>query len=388
MRRHQKRRGSIAVMATLVIGASGIAFSHAAVSIPEGARLAQGPLFQTSQREIFVISQPGSPAQRLGRLPKNASPPVAVGSLAWSVTTGTLPVRRIRLFRISPVARGLQPIAPDPGILQGEVTVQGIAGADTSFLYLRPALRYSFDRDRLESGHLDADPALEIVQVIESGAQAWYLAQDRPCEGGGPRASYLIHAWGETEGARVEVGEAEETQRILLDESALYLVHESGRVLRFERGSLRLAEDLSPMVRGRVGFFSADPEHYWVQTLGEGPGAGSTLWRIDRDTLDGSPQKLAVIPEGFGPVADDGRSIWFASAVKRHSRPILSVAKADGVTQAYTITGRHARQWKQFGADVGQGSVVALEVAMMVPIVAVAIPLLPFILISCAADGC
>ncbi|MCI0657925.1 MAG: hypothetical protein L0170_12780 [Acidobacteria bacterium] len=374
-------------MGALVIAASGIPFGHAAVSVPEGVKLFQGPLFQTSQRELFVISQPGSPARRLGRLPKGFSPPVYGGDVAWSVTTGTLPVSKIRLFRISPMAR-LEPIVPDPGILEGKATISSVAGTDGRFLYLRPSLRYSLDRTRLESGHFEGDPTLEIVQVVEAGDQAWYLAQDRQCEGGGPRSAHLVHAWGEAEMATVEVGEVEEAQRILLDQGALYLIQASGRVLRFDSGSLRLAEDLSPMLRGRIGFFSADAEHYWVQSLSSGSGSGSVLWRIDRDTLDGAPVRLAGIPAGFEPLADDGQRIWFTSASERHSQPILAVAKADGATQGYAITGRHARHWKKFGRDVGQGSVVALEAVALVPIVAVAIPLVPFILLACAAGGC
>jgi hypothetical protein len=75
--------------------ATGIPLGHAAVSVPEGVKLFQGPLFQTSQREVFVITQPGSPARRLGRLPRGFSPLVYGGDVAWSVTTGTLPVNNV-----------------------------------------------------------------------------------------------------------------------------------------------------------------------------------------------------------------------------------------------------------------------------------------------------
>jgi hypothetical protein len=297
-------------------------------------------------------------------------------------------VNKIRLFRISPMARRLEPIVPDPGILEGEASISSVAGTDGHFLYLRPNLRYSLEQARLESGHFHGAPTLEIVQVIEAGDQAWYLANDRPCLGGGPRSTHLVHARDGGGMASVEVGEVEESQRILLNQGALYLIHDSGRVLRFDSGSLRLVEDLSPMIRGRIGFFSADTEHYWVQTLSSGSASGSVLWRIDRDTLDGTPARLAGIPAGFDPLADDGQRIWFTSASERHSQPILAVAKADGATQAYAITGRHARHWKKFGHDVGQGSVVALEAVALVPIVAVASPLVPFILLACAAGGC
>ncbi len=358
------------IVATLTLAASLAAGppARAAVSVKGGLRLTTGPVIETSQRELQAIARPGTPTRRLGRLPRNASLPFPDGPLAWSVTLGEHDPREVRLFRIDPGQGRLETLRPSPAGLEGPVQISGVAGADPLFVYLRPDLRYRKRDGLLQRGHLETARDLEVLQTESRGEETWYLARDRAEAGPGPRRLWLLYSLGGGPAwARAEAGEDRGCSRLAMDGSSVYLIQDWGRILRFGRASLRLEEDLTPMLRpGRIGFFSADEHFYWVQVGAREDGSGGDLWKVDRDVLDGAPVRLAAIPDGSAPFADDGERIWFASLEERTRRPLLSARKADGSTQAYAITGRHARHWREFGRGAAQGTIIGMEAAVVI----------------------
>jgi hypothetical protein len=325
------------------------------------------PLVRTQQRELYVVPEPGQPARLIGRLPGSASSLVADGEAAWAVTTGSLRWGRVRLFRVDGRGAIVESLRPRSSAISGLASIRGVAGADRHYVYLLPDLRYDRRLRRLEPGHIDEHPDLRVLRTLRRAGETWYLARDRRAASDGLFRLWLLHSrqghW-----LRVEAGATGERPRLEADETSLFLILAEGRMLRFDRRSLRLVEDLAPMLRGpEVGFFTADEQHYWVQN-------GGSLWRIERDILDGGVFVSDAVPAGFEPVAADGDRMWFGATETQDREPLLAVNKADTTVQSYRILTRGERRRRAFGsgardvAEAAGATVLGVAAVVTAPI--------------------
>jgi hypothetical protein len=379
-RRQQPDRGEevlmnrIAVMAGLLGLALFIPASPAVakVSVSQGISVDGAPLVVTSQREVYVIPAAGAPAQRLGRVPHRSSPLVSSGPEAWAVKAGRQRGESIRLYRVAPTAGEVEKITPASSSIEGRVRVEGVAGADTRYVYLLPDGRFDRQREEIQPGHLDAHPNLQVLRVHTRGEQAWYLARDREPDADGVIRLWLLHDSFWNDGAlRVAAGVDGGPVDLSFDDHNLFLVFESGRALRFDCGSLRLLEDLSPMMRDeRIDFFAADDRYYWV-------GTSRALWRIERDNLDGGPFHVGALPDGFAPLGATEDDIWFGALESSDANPVVAVNKGDATSRSYGVRGRHARFWRRFGRGAATAGEGAAMVAIYVPVVAIGIVTFP-----------
>ena len=366
----------LATVATVLFVLAGFPL-FAAVKVVQGVAIGNVMLTVTNQREVHVLTAPGRPARLLGRLPRHTSPLVSDGMAAWAVTTGERQAPSLRLFQVHPAAQAVLEFRLEPPSIRGRVDVEGVAGADARYVYLKPDLRINLKTRVLERGQLAPFPGLEVLRALRRADETCYLARDRSASGGDAARLWLLRTAARDASTRedttgwlkVEAGAASGSVDLKADEGSLFLVFEEGRVLRFDRGSLRLAEDLSPMLHpGRVHFFAVDARRYWV---GQDEDAGGdttrperkamTLWQIDREVLDGGAFHAAAVPAGFQPLdAGQGR-IWFGSDAQRRRVPLVAVSQADGTAQAYSIRGVHARRW----AATGEGIESAGEIVLM-----------------------
>ena len=369
----------------------------AAVKVVQGVAIGDVVLTVTNQRDVFVLTAPGRPARLLGRLPRHHSGLVSDGLAAWAVTTGERQAPSPRLFQMHPAAQAVLEYRLEPPSIGGRVDVEGVAGADSRYVYLKPGMRVDLLNRVLERGHLAPFPDLEVLGSIRREEETCYLARDRSASDGQAARLWLLHSAVGDAAARkdatgwlkVEAGAAAGDIALKADEGSLFLVFAQGRILRFDRRSLRFAEDLSPMLRpGPIRFFAVDARSYWVgqddeagegraarrgeDAVGETPGsepATMTLRQIDREVLDGGAFHAGAVPEGFQPLdAGQGR-IWFGSKAQRHRVPLVAVSQADGTAQSYSIRGVHARRW----AAVGQGFESAGEMVLYGGMVSVAL---------------
>ncbi len=365
----------LATFAAALVALSGCPL-FAAVKIVQGVAIGNVVMTVTNQRDVYVLTAPGRPARLLGRLPRPASGLVSDGLAAWAVTTGERRAPSLRLFQAHPAAQAVLEYRLEPPSIRGRVGVEGVAGADARYVYLKPDLRVDLRNRVLERGHLAPFPDLEVLRTIRQGDETCYLAQDRSASGGEAARIWLLHsAFGDAAARedtagwlKVEAGAAAGSVDLKADEGSLFLVFAEGRILRFDRRSLRLAEDLSPMLHpGPIRFFAVDARSYWVGQDEDAGGATPgperetmTLWQIDREVLDGGAFHAGAVPAGFQPLdAGQGR-IWFGSPGHRRRVPLVAVSQADGTAQAYSIRGIHARRW----AAVGQGFETAGELAL------------------------
>src|SRR5438034_599085 len=160
---------------------------------------------------------------------------------------------------------------------------------------------------------------LFTVTSQRAGDESCYLARDRSGAEGMTARLWLLRSPDRDAATRadaagwlkVEAGAAAGPVDLKADESNLFVVFEQGRILRFDRRALRLAEDLSPMLHpGRIRFFAADAQSYWVGQDGaraveenETEPEAMTLWQIDRQVLDGGTFHAGAVPAGFEPLA-------------------------------------------------------------------------------------
>jgi hypothetical protein len=382
------------ISGALLLGAlAPVAPALARVSVRQGLSVGGTPLFVTSQREIFVIGASDAPARRLGRLPRHASPLVSSGLEAWAVRTGRQSAESIQLYRVEPSAQDIERLSPRSSSVDGPIDVDGIAGADSHHVYLLPDGRFDRQTEEIQGGHLDEHPDLQVLRVHTRGERVWYLARDRRPEVGGIVQLWLLHdSFWNAHGLRVVAGVEDGPADLIVDDRDLFVVSGASRVLRFDQASLRLVEDLGPMLRGGpVDFFVADDSHYWVGTrhAGRAPDeddesaderadrASHVLWRIERENLDGGPFHAEAVPGDFVPLGATGETLWFGALETRHATPVMAVGKWDGASRTYGIRGKHARFWRGFGRgalNVGEGAALFV---IAVPFVAVAIVTLP-----------
>jgi hypothetical protein len=290
---------------------------------------------------------------------------VSDGKAAWSVKTGEMSPRRMRVYRLQSEGAAFETIRPRFPSDMGRVRITGLAGVDPRFLYLQSGVRYDIEKNLLERGHLDIYPEIEVFQTVIHGVETWYLARDVESGGAAPARVWLLYSLrGGTAWNRVEVGHHFEAPRLEADAANLFLISKQGRILRFDKRSLRLMEDLSPMLpESEIIFFSADERYFWVQTIDQGADTSGRLWRIDRDVLDGTLFQADPVPHGFLPLIDDGGRLWFAALDRRSGEPLISVDKEGASTQPYGITGRHARHWRNFGLGLARTGIVVTEIA-------------------------
>ena len=369
---------------TTFIAAGALAWSAPAlakVSVTQGLSVAGTPLLLTNQGEVYSIAAAEAPARRLGRLPGHASSLVPSGQDAWAVVTGRQRAAAVRLYRIDAATGGIESIVPSHSSIDGPIEVDGLAGADSRFVYLLPDGRFDRDRQEILPGHLDAEPGLQLLRVLVRGERVWYLARDRQ-----PDPSGLVHLWllhdsiWNDQGLRVMAGVENGPVDLYSDDRNLFLVFEAGRVLRFDSASLRLLEDLSPMLRSEpIQFFAADGSHYWVGTRGaaEGGEVRRALWRIERDNLDGAPLHAESLPEGYVPLVATEETLWFGSLERPDANPVVAVDKGDLTARTYGVRGVHARRWRAFGRGALNTGERALIITAAVPVVAVAIVTAP-----------
>lgn len=353
MKPFTKRWSQMITAAAVISMAAAATPPMAAVGVREGIVVDGVPIIRTTQNEIHVVARPGTPTRRAGSLPRNASPMIDDGRVAWSVTTGRRAARNVRLFQIG--LRGAEVsemiMEPDEGLDRIDVT--GIAGADPLFVFLGPSYRYRRTTGTLEAGHLDDHPGLEILQTLNLGEETWYLAADGTADSDEDRVLWLLYSRaGGPPWIKVPAGTFDASASISMSDGDLFLVHRTGPILRFGLRTLRLEEDLSPMMRpGSIEFFSADATDYWLVISPSEDGEDRDLWKIDRWSLDGGIFHTGAVPAGFVPVADDGSRIWFG-ATGGNTRPLVAAAKSDTTAQAYAITGKHARRWRALGRGV------------------------------------
>ena len=369
---------------TTFIAASALAFSAPAlanVRVTRGLTVAGTPLLVTSQGEVYAITGASTPARLLGRLPGRASALVPSDQEAWAVDTGRRRAADVHLYRVDLASEGLETITPAHGSIEARVQIDGIAGADKRFVYLLPDGRFDRESRELQRGHFDKAPDLQVLRVLAQGERTWYLAREREPDSSGEARLCLLHdSIGNQQGLRVMAGIEEGPVDLYSDERNLFLVFESGRVLRFDSSSLRLLEDLSPMVGAkRIRFFAADRSSYWVGTRqDEGDGEGPlALWRIERSNLDGAPLHAESLPEGYAPLGATDAALWFGAADKPEASPILAIDKGDLTARAYAVRGVHERRWRAFGrgaADVGETSLIVVGA---IPLVALAVVTFP-----------
>ena len=201
-----------------------------------------------------------------------------------------------------------------------------------------------------------------MLRTLRHGGSTDYLARDRAPGDGQAARLWLLHSGDPAAAAREdeagwlrsEAGAASGPVDLQADDRNLFVVFEEGRILRFDRGSLRMAEDLGPMLHpGRIRFFAADETNYWVgletAAKGDADGAGDTgavsLWQIDRRVLDGGVFHAGDVPSGFLPLGAVRGRIFFGSSARRAPSPLVAVSAADGASRAYSIRGLHARRW-------------------------------------------
>jgi len=361
----------------------------AAVRVVQGVAVGNTLFTVTNQREIHALTAPGRPARLLGRLPRHASTLVSDGTAAWAVTVGRRSAPSLRLFQVHPAAQAVLELRLEPPSIPGRVSVTGVAGADGHYVYLSPDLRVDLKSRVVERGHLAAFPDLEVLRTMREGEISVYLTRDRAASDGKEERLWLLRSTAADAPARadasdwlkVEAGASPGTVDLKADDASLFVVFDEGRVLRFDRRSLRLAEDLTPMLHpGRIRFFGVDARSYWVGQDGggaddqgdtgdrdDGERPPMTLWRIDRDVLDGGEYHASAVPEGFEPLdAGQGR-IWFGAERHRRHVPLVAVSQDDGTAQSYALRGIHARRW----AATGQGFEAAGEVVVMGGVVTV-----------------
>jgi len=370
--------------ATAVI-AAGATPSRAAVGVREGIVVDTVPVIRTTQDEVHVVELPGQPTRRAGSLPRKASPMMPDGRVAWSVTTGRRPARKVRLYQIDPRTAEVEEMALHPAKELGTVNVAGVAGADPLFVFLSPSIRYRRGTGALEPGHLDGFPDLRILQTLNRGSETWYLAVGEALRSGQAPPLRLLHSRnGGLPWISVPAGTLDGAASIARSGEDLFLVHRNGPVLRFDVTTLRLEEDLSPMMRsGKIEYFSADAFSYWIVTEPRDGGDRSDLWKVERQTLDGGLFHAGALPAGFVPVADDGARIWFGSDDQPSSQPLIAADKHDTTAQAYSITGKHERRWRSFGRIVGVTVVAAVLVPVFAAVLVVGAPLwIPVIVAS------
>lgn len=370
---------------TTFIAASAFVLSAPAlanVRVTEGLTVAGTPLLVTSQGEVYAIAGVASPARLIARLPRRASPLVPSANEAWAVETGRQRAADVRLYRIDLASEGMESIEPAHSSIDGRIQVDGIAGADARFVYLLPDGRFDRESRMMRPGHFEQAPDLQVLRVLVRGERTWYLARDREPDSSGQVRLCLLHdsIWNQN-GLRVMAGIDEGPVDLHADERNLFLVFESGRVLRFDNSSLRLLEDLSPMLRAEpIRFFAADDRSYWVGTrTADEDGSGRlTLWRIDRGTLDGAPVHAESLPEGYAPLGATDTALWFGALDQPEASPIVAIDKGDLTARAYSVRGVHERRWRAFGrgaADVGEATAMGV---VMVPVVALAVVTFPF----------
>jgi len=368
-----------ALFATLLVALAGGPL-FAAVKVTQGVAVGDVVFTVTSQRDVYALTAPGRPARLLGRLPRRASELVSDGLAAWAVTTGERQAPSLRLFQVQPASQAVLEYRLEPPSIGGRVRVDGVAGADARYVYLKGNLRIDLLNRVVERGHLPAFPDLEVLGSARREQETCYLARDRSAGEAG--RLWLLHSGGrdaasrtDTDGwLKVEAGAAARDVSLKADDGSLFLIFAEGRVLRYDRRSLRLAEDLSPMLRpGPIRFFAVDAHNYWVgqdQEAGGGtPGAGQqsqapaamTLWRIDREILDGGAFHAGAVPAGFRPLDAGLGRIWYGSSAERHRVPLVAVSQADGTARSYSIRGIHARRW----AAVGHGFESAGEIVLV-----------------------
>lgn len=353
--------------------------ARAKVRLSQGLDVAGAPVVVTHQREVFRVADPGSPAQRLGRLPRRSSTLVSCGEEGWAVTRGTQSVRRIRLFQVDEEGTDLRTIRPESSTLTGRIDIEGVAGADSRYVYLLPDGRYDRELDQVQPGHLEDDPDLLVIRAVRRDPFTWYVARDRAAEPGRARRLWLLlKRDGQTDGLRVGIGEESGPVDLQIEGRDLYLIHRAGKAMRFDGGSLRLVEDLSPMLReSTIRFFAADPLHYWIGTEPEDGQTEAPLWRIDRGNLDGGLFHAGAVPEGFIPVSSGRERIWFGALEEKSAEPVMAVDKSDGTVQSYAVRGRHARFWRAFGRGAGEAGEFVAYVGVVVVVGAVAILTFP-----------
>jgi hypothetical protein len=361
---------------------------HAAVRVTQGIFVGDALLTVTNQREVHTLEAPGRPATLMGRLPHRASNLVSDGEAAWAVTLGKRRPADVRLYQVHPARHTILELRAESSI-DGRVVVRGVAGADARFVYLAPDLRIDPETGRLERLQLAPFPDLEVLRTVRRGVETDYLARDRAPADGQAARLWLLHSSDPGAAARdddagwlrVEAGAATGPVDLQADDRNLFLVFEQGRILRFDRGSLRLAEDLGPMLRpGKIRFFAADETSYWVAQETAAPADASagevepdavSLWRIDRTVLDGGPFHAGDVPPGFLPLGAGRGRIFFGSTAHAAS-PLVAVSAADGASRAYSIRGLHARRWAAVGRgfqDAGEVMLVGGMVSVVVAIV-------------------
>jgi hypothetical protein len=368
----------IAVLAAALAAVAGFP-AHAAVRVTQGVFVGEALLTVTNQREVHALEAPGRPATLMGRLPRRASNLVSDGAAAWAVTVGRQRPQNVRLYQVHPQRHTILELRAESSI-DGRVVVRGVAGADARFVYLAPDLRMDPDTLRLERLHLAPFPDLEVLRTVRRGVGTDYLARDRAPAAGQTARLWLLHSSdpGAAERVddagwlRVEAGAATGPVDLQADERNLFLVFEQGRILRFDRGSLRLAEDLGPMLRpGKIRFFAADATSYWIaQETGADEGAVS-LFQIDRKVLDGGPFHAGDVPPGFLPLGA-GRGRIFFGSIAHAASPLVAVSAADGASQAYSIRGLHARRWAVVGHGFQDAGEMVLAGAMVGVVVGIA----------------
>src|SRR5436309_398169 len=365
----------LAALATALFVLSGVPV-FAAVKVVQGVAIGNVLFTVTSQREVHALTAPGRPARLMGRLPRHTSPLVSDGMAAWAVTVGRRAAPSVRLFQVHPAAQAVLEFRLEPPSIPGRVEVEGVAGADTRYVYLMPDLHIDLQKRLVERGHLVPFPDLEVLRALRAGDDTCYLARDRSGAEGMTARLWLLRSpdrdaatRADTAGwLKVEAGAAAGPVDLKADESNLFVVFEQGRILRFDRRALRLAEDLSPMLHpGRIRFFAADAQSYWVGQDGaraveenETEPEAMTLWQIDRQALDGGTFHAGAVPAGFEPLATGQGRIWFGSREHRRHVPLIAVSEADGTARSYPIRAMHARRW----AAAGQGLEAAGEVAI------------------------
>ncbi len=343
---------------------------HATVRAREGVLADQTPIIRTSQGELYVFNAPGTPGNRIGRLPRRASEMVFDGNDTWAVTTGRRSPHKVRAFRISPASRSVEDIAPAIVDTPNRIRIEGVAGSDGRHLFLLPRYRFDIRNRRLEVGHLDHRPDLTVVRTLRRAGQTWYLAVGPTTGQDGKRPVRLLHSAGVgAEMLEVEAGETAGDISWQWDRDNLFLIYDNRQILRFHRSTLRLAEDLGPMLKSdEIALFVPDSDSYWVH------GAGG-LCRMERDILDGGRFISEGVPDGFIPLVVDENHIWFGAVQRGNRTPVISVAKGDGTTQSYTIRGRHSRGFRRTAHFVVGVPVAAAAVVVVIAVGVVTAPI-------------
>ena len=369
---------------TTFIAAGALACSAPAlanVRVTQGFTVAGRPLLVTNQGEVYSVAGPAEPARRLGRLSRRASSLVPSDQQAWAVETGRHDAGDVRFYRIDAMQGEMEEIVSASSAIDGPFPIEGLAGADSRFVYLLPDGRFDLQSRAIRPGHLDEAPDLQVIRVLLRGDEAWYLARDRRPDSTGTVRLWLLHdsIWND-QGLRVLAGVDEGPVDLVSDDRNLFLVFEAGRVLRFDNASLRLLEDLSPMLRpGPIEFFAADRLQYWVGTR-EAAEEGETrraLWRIERDTLDGAPIHAESLPEGYAPLGATDKTLWFASIDRTDANPLVSVDKGNLGARTYGVRGVHERRWRAFGRGARDAGETTLLVVGAVPVITIAIVTFP-----------